>query len=245
MFAARNMMFARSSGAAPFDPLSLSPALWLDASDASTLYDAATGGSLVAADGAVARWEDKSGNSKHATQGTGSFQPVRKTAILNGLDIIRFDGIDNLLTTSQILSAQPATAFAVVKTTKNDSPTLGASSESTGGASIGVCARRGSGTHILYCGAVLASGTFPNTPTILTNMINGVSSAIYNCGSLITSGDCGTRYDIRAVGHNFNAGGGPSYFGGDIAEILVFPTPLSTPNRQAVERYLNAKWAIY
>ena len=41
--------------------------LWLDASDATTLYGATTGGSLVASDGGVARWEDKSGNSRHYT----------------------------------------------------------------------------------------------------------------------------------------------------------------------------------
>lgn len=75
-----------------FNPIYLSPALWLDGSDASTLYDATTGGSLVAADGAIARWEDKSGNARHATQGTLASRPLRKTAIANGRDVVRFDG---------------------------------------------------------------------------------------------------------------------------------------------------------
>jgi hypothetical protein len=35
------------------------------------------------------------------------------------------------------------------------------------------------------------------------------------------------------------------YLSGSIAEILIFPTALSDANRQAVEQYLNAKWAIY
>jgi len=71
--------------------------LWLDASDASTLYDATTGGSLVAADGGVARWEDKSGNDRHATQGTSGSRPVRKASVQNGLDGLRFDGSDDYL----------------------------------------------------------------------------------------------------------------------------------------------------
>ena len=71
--------------------------LWLDASDASTLYNATTGGSLVAADGGVARWEDKSGNARHATQGTSANRPARKTAIQGGLDVLRFDGSDDSL----------------------------------------------------------------------------------------------------------------------------------------------------
>ena len=71
--------------------------LWLDASDASTLYDATSGGSLVAADGGVARWEDKSGNARHATQGTSGSRPLRKTAVQGGRDVLRFDGSNDSL----------------------------------------------------------------------------------------------------------------------------------------------------
>jgi hypothetical protein len=62
---------------------------WYDASDASTLYDATSGGSLVAADGAVARWEDKSGNARHATQATSGDRPLRKAAVYGGRDTLR------------------------------------------------------------------------------------------------------------------------------------------------------------
>lgn len=71
--------------------------LWLDASDASTLYDSTTGGALVAADGGVARWEDKSGNGRHATQSTSGSRPLRKANVRNGLDVMRFDGSDDFL----------------------------------------------------------------------------------------------------------------------------------------------------
>ena len=92
--------------------------LWLDAADASTLYDATTGGSLVAADGGVARWEDKSGNGRHATQGTAGARPARKTAIQNGLDVLRFDGTDDFLDSTDFLdltAGQAMTAFVVFK----------------------------------------------------------------------------------------------------------------------------------
>jgi hypothetical protein len=73
-------------------PARTTTALWLDAADAGTLYDATSGGSLVAADGAIARWEDKSGNSRHCTQGTSGSRPIRKTSIQNGRDVARGDG---------------------------------------------------------------------------------------------------------------------------------------------------------
>ena len=83
--------------------------LWLDAADATTLYDATTGGSLVAADGGVARWEDKSGNARHATQGTSANRPARKTAIQGGKDVLRFDGSNDSLS---IPSSTAAFKFA-------------------------------------------------------------------------------------------------------------------------------------
>jgi hypothetical protein len=66
--------------------------LWLDGSDASTLYDSTSGGSLVAADGAIARWEDKSGNARHATQSNSLQRPIRTTSAQNGRGVVRFDG---------------------------------------------------------------------------------------------------------------------------------------------------------
>jgi len=63
--------------------------LALDASIPTSLYDATSGGSLVAADGAVARGEDQSGNSRHVTQGTGANQPLRRIAARGGLDALQ------------------------------------------------------------------------------------------------------------------------------------------------------------
>ena len=68
-----------------------------DFSNPASLYDATSGGSLVAADGAIARVNDLSGGSSHMTQGNGTFQPLRKVAALNGLDVARFDGSNDVL----------------------------------------------------------------------------------------------------------------------------------------------------
>jgi hypothetical protein len=35
------------------------------------------------------------------------------------------------------------------------------------------------------------------------------------------------------------------YFGGKIAEIIIYNRILTTPERQQVETYLNQKYAIY
>jgi hypothetical protein len=95
---------------------------WWDASDASTIYDATSGGSLVASGGSVARWQDKSGNSRHATQATSGKRPVRRTAQQNGLSTIEFSagssqaiGVSSSTATFQFLHSTTFTVFLVAK----------------------------------------------------------------------------------------------------------------------------------
>ena len=115
---------------APFAPTAIAGLqAWYDASDASTLYDATTGGSLVAANGAVARWEDKSGNSRHATQSTSGFRPVRKTAQQNGLGALEFTAsssqrlaVSDSASTLKFLHGSTYTLFCVVKAGLTSAP---------------------------------------------------------------------------------------------------------------------------
>ncbi len=89
----------------PFSPLDLSPALWLDASDATT---------ITASSGAVSEWRDKSGNARHATQATAAAQPTTGTATLNGLNVIDFDGSGDVLASALATSAVNNWAIAMV-----------------------------------------------------------------------------------------------------------------------------------
>lgn len=87
--------------------------LALDASIATSIYDATSGGSFVAADGAVARWEDQSGNAAHVTQATSIARPQRKLAIQGGGDVVRFDGINSVLARTPATGADPHTQIIV------------------------------------------------------------------------------------------------------------------------------------
>ena len=109
--------------------------LWLDASDASTLYDATTGGSLVAADGAVKRWEDKSGNDRHATESTNG--PQRKTSKQNGRDTLLFDGSNAKLALASDLNLGTAQSVFVAFTPASTITTTAAGSVLSGGAFTG------------------------------------------------------------------------------------------------------------
>lgn len=70
-----------SSPPAPsFDPATLfaaaQPGVWYDVQDLATMWQDTAGTIPAAVGSAVARIDDKSGNARNATQGTGSLQPI-------------------------------------------------------------------------------------------------------------------------------------------------------------------------
>jgi hypothetical protein len=98
--------------------------LWLDSSDASTMFNAVTGGSNVASGGEVARWEDKSGNNYHAVQSNSALRPnfveKSKTSPTTGINC---NGTDYMQFTTgalpSALSTNKFTIFAVVNPNGN------------------------------------------------------------------------------------------------------------------------------
>lgn len=68
-----------------FNPLSLSPQAWYDASDTST---------ITSSGGAVSQWNDKSGNGRNVTQASSASQPGTGAVTKNGLNVLTFDGGD-------------------------------------------------------------------------------------------------------------------------------------------------------
>jgi len=182
--------------------------LWLDASDASTLYGATTGGSVVAADGTVARWEDKSGNARHMTQGTAGSRPTRKTAVQGGRDVLRFDGSNDFMSvasstaTFKFLHSADSTVFAVLDAnTSGYAPIL--STFDTGSANVGyqLDTGNGSGTADKITHRVARGETGQLTAGQTTS--NGFLGSGFNVISVVTKpadGVAANRSSIRRNG---------------------------------------------
>lgn len=110
--------------AAPFDPLTLSPYLWLDASDITTLFQDAGGTTPVASDGdPVGLWLDKSGNGRHYSQATSGRRPTYKTNVQNGKPGILFDGVDDFLSNATGITAAAANLGTGLATMRPNHPT--------------------------------------------------------------------------------------------------------------------------
>lgn len=255
----------------PFSPSNVSGlAVWLDASSSDSIYDATTGGSLVSADGAVARWEDKSGNNRHFTQTTSGYRPLRKTAVQSGKDVIRFDGTDDYLVGGDYLDlsgTNSLTAFVVLK-------------QSVGGAGENVVSKYDADSQLREQGwlfqftsanklqAVLIysdSSTVTNATTSSATVSASsfcvlgwkttagsasTSTRLYRNGSVIsttntsaTEATADSNIPVR-IGAGEYVGSPWGAFNGDIGEILIYNSALSDTDRAAVESYLMTKWGI-
>jgi hypothetical protein len=244
--------------------------LWLDASDAETLFDATSGGSLVAADGTVKRWEDKSGNNRHATEATNG--PQRKLAVRGGLDALRFDGTNDRLNTGAISSLDilDMTVLVVAATT---------AAKSNPALTISYGDFTASHTNEDRHGLVIfsAGSTFPSLAGFVRNASGGAvlpatgDRPQFSLNELLVAGyyvdSLGGCYSFKNLATPVAGINGPAdtpslhqkvslgvndassasvveFFQGDICEVIIYSATLTAAQRNAVIGYLMAKWAI-
>jgi hypothetical protein len=261
---------AASSSVTPaeFAPSAISGLqLWLDASDAGTLFDATSGGSLVAADGAVARWQDKSGNSRHFTQSTSGSRPLRKVSQQNGKDTLLFDGTNDFLSGGNYLDVNTGgiTAFVVHKRnatgathellTKSDNSGLGwffrhssadklsaFLQQTEGNGSSRASTNTVAASSYIVAAMWFAAGAFQS----IAYSRNGTALAMANA---VAEGGSGAQTPpnttgVMLIGTQLYDGLYYNHANANIAEIIIYDTALSDANRSAVESYLMTKWGI-
>lgn len=224
-------------------PAWMQPAMWLDASDQSTIT-IATG---------VSEWRDKSGNGRNATQLTASNQPVYTIGGLNGRNILTFDGTNDHLIHSFNASPAPHSVFVVARRTSGGGSYQAIFTAVTPGSPFGVnisAKAEGSANWGTYINSWVAGQA-----SLLNNWSAvGIVSPSATSGTeiLYTNGSTtNVSYTSRYGGDGFNRraiGGEPSfntgYLKGDIAEIVVIMSALSVFNRQLMMGYLSWKWNL-
>ena len=231
-------------GKQTFTPLDLSPALWLDAADATT---------ITASSGAVSEWRDKSGNARHVSQGTAARQPTTGTRTQNGLNVLDFDGGDRLVRAdAAALRPSTATVFAVVKLP--DAPLSGVKSILANGNDIDYA------TNNYIFGINSASmAVLGRTPSAIVSGSALSASTSYvlewvHSGSDVTARANGTL-NINAAASTLGTDNTQGVFvGGDnisaylwtstIAEIIFYGSQLSASDLTKVRDYLTTKWGL-
>jgi hypothetical protein len=217
-----------------FSPLDIAGCvLWLKA-DALSLSDGDP----------VATWADSSGQNNDATQ-SGSARPTYQTNELNGLPVVRFDGNNDLmLLTSPITSSSPISGFVVYKKRTTGvimvplcGPTASFSPYFINEYSNGVMYVSSEGN---YTEATIEHTSFICSSTVISA---GPSFAVWFNGStqsLAAPAPGGNLDSFDRIGARATS----ECSDGDIAEIIIYDSALSTTNRQAVENFLMTKYAL-
>jgi hypothetical protein len=248
-------------------PLNLSPSLWLDASDTSTITQSG---------GAVSQWDNK-GSLENFSQGTTSYQPTTGASTLNGLNVLDFNGDYMQSATASdynfFFNGDSYLFAAVIQPGISSSP----------GALYGFCGNSllsssNSGASFFYedtnpydafSHAVYrsVSSTYPvlNRPSniITPNTFSVVSaladpdnataadrSKIYiNAGTanaINTRTDAVSTSNADRVFKIGSPGGSTQLLVGKIAEmIIVHGSEATEANRELLRDYLNEKWGVY
>jgi len=221
------------------------PALWLDASDASS----------ITKDGSnrVSQWNDKSGMLRHAVQGTTSAMPVATASLINGRNGMAFTSARSIVSPGVLTGMSNASEVFIVALP--DSTALG-------GFVFGHIENSNQrySAHLPFNDGVVYwdFGTCCGAPA-RTQVSVGVGNAasrpsVWSMGSMPSSTP---ERHIRRDGLALVTGSGTasltytttefflgSSWTGAIAEMLIFPRALTSGDRVAIERALMIKWGI-
>lgn len=198
--------------------------------------------------GDLASWDDLSGAGNHVSQDTASNQPQVVDGVLNGLPVVRFDGIDERLIRDTIAttSGLPVTMFVVARSTATTFPNIRemVSCDPDGSSDRSCEVAIDTDGHFV---AGSASGTNLQGPTadtdwhVIEAVFDGADSLIAVDGGTPAEGDAGggTFDGVLHVGKRFDDG-----HEGDIAEIGAVSRRLTATERAAKRAELQDKWGL-
>ena len=214
--------------ATPFSPIDLSPTLWVDASDETTITESG---------GAVSQWDDKSGNGNHLKQASSTFQPITGTHTLNGRNTIYNDGAD-FLDTDSAVSLTGFTAWMVFEhIAETVSYQFGTSDRSTYAL---VMTEGNSSTAI---DQNMGTVTYHIDGTLFTGTTRGdLYTALAESPHIVRIVSDGTINIVLApFGYPFSPAGIAEQ---KMAEVIIADGTLTAQQIAATETYLADKWGI-
>lgn len=227
-------------------PAHLPTALWLDGADAATL--------TLDASSRVSAWQDKSGNGRHATQPVAGKRPsyVHEMLWFNGssqsLTVVNAAHLAKNIDRCSVFLVLYANSFSTQyqpvfhHATGTNSAQVRWGVFVTTGPEVG--GRRQDSDSYQYLrdtasNALIVSGLFDYANAQLQMGVNGRYSARAN-GFQTAGKSSNTDSVATLLGYDTAS----SYFGGQIAEILVMPSIPAPMDCQIIEGYLAHKWGL-
>jgi hypothetical protein len=207
----------------------------------------------------VAYWEDLSNNGNHATQTDQVRMPTWVSGQLNGLPIVRFDGVNDVLSTAEPVLGSSHTVFVVVKAPKADQRNglFGQWIEGGTNRYIASLHEGGAGPAIVpnavkafievsptVSGHFGATGAINITDFFRTRWVKDGTTYRITVDGMERLEKSGVPADVQqralAIGAFNEFGTVPGRV--DIAEVIAYGKVLSTSEMAAVESYLTMKY---
>lgn len=224
---------------APFSPLDLSPNLWLDATDATTITEVS---------GDVSQWDDKSGNGNNVSQSLSTDRPSNG-GTLNGNNVIDWGSATNrkrLVLNRGADTDNWQDVYVVGKWNAADTTfpryngifsAFGSTGTATGIGLVGWV-----GTASFFSSFKFYDNVYLNSISASGVSVLGVSNTIANAFYLSFSANSAISVDGISVGgeRNNNSNG----WQGVIGEVVAFPRKLSDTERGQMNTYLTNKWGL-
>jgi hypothetical protein len=206
--------------------------------------------------GAVSAWNDQSGNLNHALQSEADLQPQLVANELNGKPVLRFDGLNDVLSAGNSPSLAitgDISSFFVVRFDDFDGyRTVWAKTESNVPRATDFYAIQGSGLPQLFRGGAAANqnvqGQIPLPAgefAIVGFDMKGTDVYLFQNGWLNGHGTISVA--MQDTGKPVLIGqrdDGVTKLKGDVAEIVIYNSSLSDADRAKVINYLGTKYAI-
>lgn len=214
--------------------------LWLDGADAS---------SVTLSGANMTQWNDKSGNSHHATEGTA--WPVWTADPDTGFHKAVFSSSRMVIASTAALNPTAGVSlFVMCDPTGNDFYGMVVGKDDgawTSGWSIVIDSTAGVGLQFQVNGTQRAIATTP--PTAGRHLLSGTYDKVTQTGRLdrVSVGSAANAAAITSnakpviLGNLSNAFAGNRWLGG-MCEVIAYNTGLGTSDRDDVEQFLLSKW---
>jgi hypothetical protein len=232
-------------------PAEITTAMWFDADD---------GDSLTLDGSAIDEWGDKSGNNRDAAA-TGALRPALASSVLNGKNVVRFDGSNILRTGSDEWHNGQWSAFVVGRGAEGETSGQFVAQDRSFPPRVRIAQylRLSDGylTSVAFSGV---SGSYSVFAIDVTDEdpeqwhVFGVTRSTALLSAHITGNPKGTE-DLSGTPSNdgaplcigareTSADAFAEYLDGDIAEIVLISGVVASEDRESIEGYLAHKWGL-
>lgn len=241
---------ASFSAIASFTPASLSPAVWYDPSDLTTLFQDTAGTTPITTAGqGVARINDKSGNGLHLTQATAANAPTYQVDG-NGKPYLLFDGVNDYLSSASSVAGNTQSIVTAVAAT---STTAGATLLNMDVSSTDRLLIRALNIAAGFIGGwnngtttTGKSATGSPTPNVLTVEVDKTAPSVGLRANAVASSTVASGATPGATLGTFlgSSNGTALFFAGNFYGLVQLARAFAGTERASLETYLGAKCGV-